>query len=137
MNGKRIVLGGLLAGLIINIGETILNIPVLGAQMEEAMRRLNLAPVGGGAISIFVVGAFVLGVLLVWLYAAIRPRFGPGARTAMLAGLIFWILAYVWPAVGNGAMGIVPVKLLTVASLWGLVEVMIAALAGAAVYKEA
>ncbi len=136
MNGKRIILGGLLAGLIINISETILNIPVLGAQMEAAMRKLNLQPVGSAAISVFVVGAFVLGMLLVWLYAAIRPRFGPGPKTALIAGVIFWVLAYVWPAVGNGTMGILPGKLLTVATLWGLVEVILAALVGGAVYKE-
>ncbi|PYS33051.1 MAG: hypothetical protein DMG14_32725 [Acidobacteria bacterium] len=34
INVKGVIIGGLLAGLIINIGESILNIPVLGAQLE-------------------------------------------------------------------------------------------------------
>jgi hypothetical protein len=34
-------------------------------------------------------------------------------------------------------MGFIPMKLLSVAVVWGLAEVIIAALAGAAVYKEA
>src|SRR5437667_4515115 len=46
------------------------------------------------AIGVFVIGGFVLGVLLVWLYAAIRPRFGPGPKTSLIAGLVLWFLAY-------------------------------------------
>jgi hypothetical protein len=30
---------------------------------------------------------------VVWLYAAIRPRFGAGPATAVRAGLAFWIVA--------------------------------------------
>ncbi|SRR6266446_9711189 len=113
MNMKRVVIGGLVAGLIINISETIMNVPVLGPQMEAALKQLNLPAIGGAAIGVFVVGAFVLGLLLVWLYAAIRPRFGPGPKTAIIAGLVLWLLAYVWPSLGNGLMGFMPMKLLT------------------------
>ena len=137
MNVNRVVLGGLIAGLVINISETILNVPVLGQQMEDALKGRNLPPVGGGAIGGFVVGAFVVGVLLVWLYAAIRPRFGAGPKTAIIAGLVLWLLAYVWPSLGLGLMGFMPMKLLVITTLWGLAEVILAALAGGAVYKEA
>ncbi|PYS28110.1 MAG: hypothetical protein DMG11_13920 [Acidobacteria bacterium] len=136
MNMKRVVIGGLVAGLIINISETIMNVPVLGPQMEAALKQLNLPAIGGAAIGVFVVGAFVLGLLLVWLYAAIRPRFGPGPKTAIIAGLVLWLLAYVWPSLGNGLTGFMPMKLLTVAVLWGLAEVIVAALVGGALYKE-
>ena len=136
MNLKRVILGGLLAGLIINISETILNVPVMGDQMAEALKGRNLPPVGGGAIGGFVVGAFVLGLLLIWLYAAIRPRFGAGAKTAVIAGVLLWLLAFAWPAFGNGLMGMMPWKLLAVSTIWGLAEVLIAALAGGWVYAE-
>ncbi len=29
--------------------------------------------------------------LLSWLYAAIRPRFGPGISTALRSGLVVWV----------------------------------------------
>lgn len=44
INIGRVVLGGLLAGLVLNIGESILNVPILGAQMDAAMESLGLAP---------------------------------------------------------------------------------------------
>jgi hypothetical protein len=136
MNLKKVILGGLLAGLVINISETILNVPVMGDKMTEALKGRNLPPVGGGAIGGFVIGAFVVGILLVWLYAAIRPRFGAGAKTAVIAGLVLWLLAFAWPALGNGLMGMMPWKLLAVSTIWGLGEVLIAALAGGWVYTE-
>jgi hypothetical protein len=137
MNGKRVILGGLLAGLVINISETILNVPVMGQQMEDALKGRNLPPVGGSAVGVFVAGGFVVGLLLVWLYAAIRPRFGPGPKTAILAAVVLWLLAYAWPSLGTGLVGFMPMKLLAVATLWGLGEVILAALAGGAIYKEA
>ena len=137
INVKGVMIGGLLAGLIINISESILNMPVLGAQFEVVLKALNLPPVGNGPIVVFIVGGFVLGLLLVWLYAAIRPRFGAGPKTAMIAAIVFWFLAYLWPSLGMGLMGFVPMKLLLVGVVWGLAEVIIAALAGGAIYKEA
>ena len=137
INMKGVILGGLVAGVIINISETILNVPVMGPAMEAALKDRNLPALGNAAIGGFVVGALVLGFLLVWLYAAIRPRLGAGPKTAVAAAIVVWLLAYVWPAVGQGLMGFMPGKLLAVATLWGLVEVILAALAGGKIYKEA
>ena len=44
----------------------------------------------------FLATDFVLGILLVWTYAAIRPRFGAGAGTAMRAGLLFGLFGTVF-----------------------------------------
>jgi len=97
MNVKSVFIGGLLAGLIINISETILNIPVLGAQSEAAMKALNLPPVGTGPIVVFIIGGFVLGRTLACLHAAVTPRSGPGPKTGIIAPMILWFLAYFWP----------------------------------------
>lgn len=137
INVKGVLAGGLLAGLIINVSETILNVPVLGAEMEASLAALNLPPVGGGAISVFVLGSFIVGILLVFLYASVRPRFGPGPKTAVLVGVLVWFLAYLWPSIGMVLMGFFPARLLTISSVWGLVELVLAALAGGRVYKEA
>src|SRR3970282_1205263 len=92
----RVLAGGLVAGLIINIGEAILNIPLAGAQMEEALQARNLPPVGGGAIAYFVVMCFLLGILIVWTYAAVRPRLGAGPKTAVTVAVLAWFLTLVW-----------------------------------------
>lgn len=136
INTARVILGGLLAGLVINIGEFILNAVLLEEQMTEALRKLNLEPVGGQAIMWFVLMGFALGIVTVWLYAAVRPRFGAGARTAVITGLVIWLLFYVGPSLGYGIMGFFPSGLLWIGVIWGLFEIPIAAVIGAWPYKE-
>ena len=137
INLGRVVLGGLLAGLLIDVSEYLLNEVVLGQQMEAAMQRLNLPPVRGSAIGVFVVLGFALGIASVWFYAAIRPRFGAGVRTALCAGSAVWFFAYLYPSVGLWVLGFFPAGVLTFAVVWGLVELLVATTAGAWLYQEA
>ena len=51
INVGRVVLGGLLAGLVINISETVLNLLVVAQAMEESLRARNLPALGGGPIA--------------------------------------------------------------------------------------
>jgi hypothetical protein len=133
---NRVLMGGLVAGLIINIGETILNVPLAGAALEEALLARNLPPVGGGAIAYFVIMCFLLGVLMVWTYAAVRPRLGPGPKTALIVGALAWFMTLAWSGGSQAAMGIMPLKLTLVGLAWGLGEMMIASMAGAKLYRE-
>ena len=132
----RVIAGGLVAGLIVNIGETILNVPLAGAELEQALQARNLPPVGGGAIAYFVVMCFVLGILMVWIYAAVRPRLGPGPKTAVIVALVAWFMSLVWSGGAQVAMGIMPLKLTLIGLAWGLGEMVIASLAGARLYRE-
>src|SRR2546427_563739 len=77
-----------------------------------------------------------LGVLRVSSHAAIQPRFGAVAKTALFAGLRLWLLAYVWRALRVGLMEIMPGKLRTVPPIWVLAEVIRASIAGGWLYKE-
>ena len=136
INTSRVILGGLLAGLVINIGESILNQPILGAQWEVAMEAMGQPPVGGSAIAIFVVGGFILGIAMIWLYAAIRPRLGAGVKTAACAGSLVWFFAYLYPSAGFLAMGIFPANLIVTSVMWGFFELPLAGVIGAWLYKE-
>ena len=136
INTGRVILGGLVAGLVINIGEIILNIPIIGAESDAAMQALGVDPVGGSDIAVFVVMGFLLGLLAVWLYAAMRPRFGPGPKTAVIAGLVVFVLGVVFPSIGYGMLGLFPARLLVIANVWDLFEIPIASVAGAWLYKE-
>ncbi len=136
INMGRVALGGLLAGLVLNIGEFILNEPILGAQWASAMEALGRPPIGGSAIAIFVVGSFILGIAMIWTYAAIRPRQGPGVKTAVCAGLLVWFFAYLYPSTGLLATGLFPANLIVTSVMWGFFELPIAAVIGAWLYKE-
>jgi hypothetical protein len=136
INTAGVIKGGIVAGLIINISQTVLNIPVVGAQMEAALAARNLPDVGGAAVGIFVALCFALGLLMVWLYAAVRPRLGPGPKTAACVGLVIWFVIHIWGAVGAAVMGFFPWNLAVTTIVWGLGESVLAAIAGAYFYKE-
>jgi hypothetical protein len=136
INVGRAILGGLVAGVVINIAETILNLAVVAQPMEDALRARNLPPVGGAAIGGFVLETFIVGIVTVWLYAAIRPRFGAGARTAVIAAAVVWFFAYLHQSFALVLMGVFPAKVMVVGTVWGLGEIVVASIAGAWVYKE-
>jgi hypothetical protein len=90
----------------------------------------------GATIGLFMVMCFGLGIICTWLYAAIRPRFGAGPRTALIASAIVWLLASVWVNVTSAALGILPVRLLAITMVWQAIEIPLATLAGAYFYRE-
>ena len=137
INFAKVIVGGLVAGVIINIGEFIFNGVLFAEEMNQAMAALNRPPVPNSAVAWFVVFAFGLGITMVWLYAAIRPRFGPGVGTATCAALAVWGLAYLYPTLFFLVMQLFPTRLLVLGTVWGLFEVVIAGVAGAWAYTEA
>jgi len=136
INWTRVLLGGLLAGVIINLFEFVTNGVVLRRDWAEAMKALGRSAMAPSALVVFVIWGFLVGISAIWLYAAARPRFGPGVKTAALTGFAFWVFAYALPTLGNWALGLFPKRLLVIGVLVGLVEVILASVAGAWLYKE-
>ena len=137
INMSKVVLGGLLAGLVINIGEYLLNGLVLSQQWEDAMKALNRPPMGNEGIAFMVILCFALGIFSVWVYAAIRPRFGAGPMTATCAGLIVWFPASLYASAGAFSIHLFPGVLLLYGTVWQFIELPVAVLVGAYLYREA
>ena len=136
INITRVVVGGLLAGVIINIGEFLLNEPILGEDWQAAMAALGLPAPGGSAIVWYLILGFALGISTVWLYAALRPRYGEGPKTAVCAGLTVWLFVWIFGFGSTLVQGIFPAKLVVITWIWGFFEVPIAAVVGAWLYTE-
>jgi hypothetical protein len=129
--------GGAAAAVIMNISEYILNVPVAGAQMEAELAARGLPPaIGGPQIATFVGLTAMLGFISVWLYAAIRPRLGPGPTTAMVAGLIVWTCSYLYAAISMAAVGVHSMGLIVTIIVWSFVEMLVASGVGAYIYQE-
>src|SRR3989442_9724785 len=92
INGGRVVLGGLLAGLVLNVIDWVVYGKVLAADFNAALQALGKGPMTGSMIIWFVIFDFLFGIFLVWVYAAIRPRFGARPRAAVLAGVAIRVL---------------------------------------------
>jgi hypothetical protein len=136
INLGRVIMGGIVAGIIINVVEYVLNAIVLADRWRDVTATHNLAMVGTNAIIIFNIIGFVMGIAAVWTYAAIRPRFGEGAGTAFIAALLIWIVGYLIGDAYNAVVGLFPLSLTIILVAVGLVEIVVATLVGAYLYKE-
>lgn len=137
INFGRAILGGLVAGVVMNIGEWLLNGVIFAKQMTEYMTEHKFPQPTGTAIGIAMAMTFVLGVVMIVGYAAIRSRFGAGPKTAIIAALFAWFGAVVYPNVIGAGFGFIPTNVLLILLGWEIVEYIIAAIAGAWLYKEA
>ncbi len=136
INITRVMLGGALAGLVLNIGEYVLNHVIVAQLSSDPGAEGGMAAFSVGQMVSGVTIMFVFGIALIWIYAAIRPRFGPGPMTAVIAGLTVWSIAWLLTGASFITVGVFPTGQMVVSIVWGLFEVPIAAIAGAWLYKE-
>jgi hypothetical protein len=138
INVGRVLLGGLLAGLVVNLGEYALKAvfleDLIKLMKEEFPMFIGLVRVSGKTISVGVALNFTLGIAIVYLYAMIRPRSGPGLRSAIWAGVIAWFFIHFYVGLSYHVIGTMGLTLFRM--VWGLFECVIAAITGARVYRE-
>jgi hypothetical protein len=138
INTGRVVAGGLVAGVVANAIDFVNNTYVLGADMQAWAASHNIDPAtltSGAVAGTWVAVDFIYGLLIVFTYAAIRPRFGPGVTTAIIAGLVMF-LAPTIVLFGFTQMGMLTMPMFVKGTIGAIVATLAAAVAGAAVYKE-
>ena len=139
MNTKKVLLGGLVAGVVMNVIDFITYSYIVGDRMkaESDAFKPGLADqmMSSANMVTNITMDFVLGIALIWTYAAIRPRFGPGIKTATYAALLFWILAAIFLS-GYMHMGMMSQGLWFTFAFLGLVNFLLSSWAGAKFYTE-
>jgi hypothetical protein len=137
INYGRVILGGIAGGLIAGFLDWFLNGVLMGELWTDAMKSLNRPNAFSGAfLPLLFLVYCVGGILLVWVYAAIRPRFGAGVRTAVYTGLVIWALGDLLPNIMSAVQGMFTPRLMFYTTLAGMVELVAGAIVGAALYKE-
>ncbi|MGB9456419.1 MAG: hypothetical protein WCB12_10270 [Bryobacteraceae bacterium] len=138
INLGRVILGGIIAGVILNVVEGAMNGVILQPQWSAAAKAIGRsATMSTKQMVAFNLWGFAAGIIAVWLYAAIRPRFGAGLRTAIATGAAVWLLAYAMKNAMMAFLHVFPLGLLLLVTAVGLVEVLIATSLGAYFYREA
>ena len=139
INTGKVVAGGLLAGVVYNAIDFLINGMVMREEFGANAARLGLDAASQEApavIATWVAVDFLFGFVAVFLYAAMRPRFGPGPKTAIYAGLVIWLIGS-GLLLGFSQSGIFTMGIFAKMLPLTLVNALVGAVAGAAVYKEA
>ena len=83
----------------------------------------------------YIIMDLIIGMLLAYTYAAMRPRFGAGPKTAIITALVFWIFASILTS-NYLMMGMMSRSLWLTVGFAYLVCIIIASLVAGALYSE-
>ena len=139
INTGRVVIGGLLAGVVMNACDMLWNLVVLKDDMVAMSQRLGMDPAAATSFSAavpWIVVDFIIGLALVWNYAGFRPRFGPGPKTALLAAVAPWLVTSA-VVFGFTSMGLMPMAAFVKGTLAAAVTTILGSIVGAWAYSEA
>lgn len=134
---RRVILGGLIAGLILLLVQMVFHWIILGANWW--FFRALTEPLARAAGIVRYTGLhFIIGLTAVWLYAAARPRYGPGPKTAVRIGLAYWVIGDAVPTLSFYPLLASEIRgpMWLTAGVVDLLGVTLATLCGAWFYSE-
>ena len=134
INWSRVFVGGLVAMVVMGVFPAVL-IPRSGGAWSTAFENLGDWSTPGFLASLTGIH-LAMGIAAVWLYAAIRPRYGPGPKTAAIAGIAMWLI---WGLAFLSFVLLTDLTLRLFAIIHGpsIVQFVVSTMAGAWLYKEA
>jgi hypothetical protein len=138
INWVRVLGGGLLAAVLCFVTDGFLHEKLLHADWQAVFAALH-APEPtheSGGLGWFALYDLGRGLVALFLYAAMRPRFGPGPKTAACAGTVAWLAISLTTPAQFIPLGFLSTGLWIKAAAYQLVTSILATLAGAALYKE-
>lgn len=139
INVGRVIAGGIVGGIVANACDIVWGLTVMKDDMAGLAQKFGTDPAtmnSLGATLPWIAVDFVVGLLIVWTYAAMRPRFGAGPKTAVIAGVTIYV-GVTAVLVGFTSMGMMSSGAFVRGALTSLVTTVLASLAGGAVYQEA
>jgi hypothetical protein len=133
INWPRVLGCGLLAGMVwIILGSLVT--AWLGRGFA-ALPNNHLGKPTPGFMAFNMVIDLLEGVSILWLYAAIRPRYGGGAKTAVIAAFAWWFIVTLGDATWC-SFGFFPPRMVIPLMVGTLPALVLATLAGAKLYRE-
>jgi hypothetical protein len=133
LNWSRVLGCGLLAGIVwIMLGSVVT--ALLGRDFA-ALPNNHLAKPTLGFILFNVVLDLMEGVSIIWLYAVLRPVYGLGMKTAVIAAFSWWFIVSLGDATWC-SFGLFPPRTVIPLMIGTLPALVLATLAGMKFYKE-
>jgi hypothetical protein len=135
---QRVLIAGLATLLVFILIEFLLEGVLIGAILPGKLYEIY-ASTGAGrwnwSNQVINIGVALFNCLMmIWLYAALRPMFGVGPRSALITcGFVFAFFLAI--EINNVNMGNIPLRVAVVDLSTLLIELPIALIAGAHVYE--
>lgn len=140
INYRRVFIGGLIAAVVFIVTELFIEglAGILWGISETALLREYFPQALQRGLRFQMhnlLHLLLICIMLIWLYAALRPRFGAGPKTALICAFIFWLIELLL-ILNLVNMNIIPWKFGMISLVFNAIELPVAVLAGASVYQE-
>jgi hypothetical protein len=137
INIGRLILAGLVAGLVSDALGYLVDGVLLAERWADGMILLGHSQFSLIEWVGFNLAGLLGGLIAIWIYVGIRPRFGAGPLTAIYAGLAAWLLTSAIPNFEfMGVLRLFDRPLTIFTTLGALVEIVLGTVLGAALYAE-
>ncbi len=133
------MLGSFAAGLVLFFITGAVNGAVLNADFQawmQSMGSLIHPPAQPVPMALWTLMSLIYGLAGVWIYAAIRPRFGSGPKTALRSRIMLWAISKLATSLDLIALGILPNKIIAGELIGSLVATLAAVFVGAWLYGQ-
>jgi hypothetical protein len=134
INWRRVVLCGIVAGVAWTVLSSLIT-ALVSREFVAAVPGGRLSAPSGSLIAFLFLVNLVMGIWAIWLYAAIRPRYGPGPKTAVVTGFSWWVISSLVDATW-GSFGFVAPGAVLAPMVVSLPAIILAAVVGAWLYRE-
>src|SRR5258708_6732506 len=107
INAGRVIPGGAAGAAIVFIVAGLLPGITLDSDLKvwhQSTNNLYTHPSRSVATVLFALMSLVFGLTGTWIYAGIRPRYGPGPQTAVLAGVLVCVSGWLTAPLGRMAL---------------------------------
>jgi hypothetical protein len=138
INWARFIIGGLVAAVILFVTDGLMHEMVLKSDWTSVYEGLRTAspPPHGSSMLYFAVFEIGRGMFCILVYVLMRPFFGAGPKTAVIAAIVGWLAFSVSGPAQFIPLGFFSVPLWFKAAGMQLIATIVGTLAGAALYKD-
>jgi hypothetical protein len=114
ITAKQIIIGGLLAGLLINVCDVTVTVTTVAKKWNAVLAGQGIKP-SPFTPPYYVTASFIAGVVLTWLISVLAAKYGLTRETALIASLLLWGISRLYGA-GHVVMGQMPFSIFSIMS---------------------
>ena len=135
----RLVMAGLVSGIVIYVVESILNGVILAADWKAwsvVASQIFRMPPETNSLIFWGIQALIAGWAGTFVYAAIRAWVGVNLRAAYISGLAVWAVGWLGMSFDKLALGIEPNKMIFYNLLAALLACLLGQVAASFIYRD-
>ena len=134
----RIVLGGIITGVVLFICSGIVNGTILSQDYKNWSDEMGnlIHPLSFSfSLGLWLIMSATQGVVSIWVYAGISRIYGVGMKSVLITGFLIWIVSKLAVAIDLTALGVLTPRIVLGQLIGSLVAILLGIYLGSRFYR--